>query len=111
MFKRVAGKTNDGDRLGYNPTSVKLNGTERYFQYAVYRPNGEVRINNATTLWCRRGKVEYDFRGYDGGNMHAPISKSLPGWHLLAEYNELGGYIVANSTASKNFRTYASVTI
>lgn len=99
----VAGTTNDGDKLYYVPSSVKLENNRRMFQYGVIKQNGEIRFNNGTTPWCRYSKVQLDPRAIDSQAFfftklynNIDILKT-PGWFADS------GYVVANSSASKNF--------
>lgn len=105
----VAGTTNRGDKLVYEPASVYINRTgeamdkTRVFNYAVIKKSGEVSINvGAYTHWCRFGKVKVDTRAVDKQTwfftkQYLGIdTMKQPGWFSDK------GYIVANSQASRN---------
>jgi hypothetical protein len=105
----VAGKTNNGSRLLYDPDSIRIDRSgealdkSRVFNYAVMKPSGEISVNiGAHTHWCRFGKVQVDARAVDKQTwfftkQHLGIdTMKQPGWFSDK------GYIVANSPASRN---------
>jgi hypothetical protein len=105
----VAGKTNNGSRLVYEPASVYIDRSgnfmdkSRVFNYAVVKPSGEISVNiGAHTHWCRFGKVQVDDRAVDKQTwfftkQYLGIdTMKQPGWFSDK------GYILANSQASRN---------
>jgi hypothetical protein len=106
----VAGTTNNGSRLTFTPSSVKVptktntfGDYNRFFNYSVLRKDGSQSVHvGAKTPWCRNRKIELDPRAIDNQVFYftkiynnIDISKT-PGWFIDS------GYIVANSPASRN---------
>lgn len=106
----VAGITNNGNRLSFAPSSVKVQTKtdtagdyNRFFNYSVLRKDGSQAIHiDAHTPWCNKGKIELDTRAID--NQVFYLTKiynnidimTTPGWFIDS------GYVVADSTASRN---------
>lgn len=97
----VAGTTNDGSKLYYDPSSVEVNNYTRTFKYAVIKPNGEIRINYAQTPWCRFGKIELDARAlHENSLLELPKN---PGWVIFQDNDpDHEIFIKADSPASIN---------
>jgi hypothetical protein len=105
----VAGTTNKGDRLAFEPASVHIDRSgevldkNRVFNYAVIKKSGEISVNiGAHTHWCQFGKVQLDGRAVDKQTwfftkQYLGIdTMKQPGWFVDNRY------VVANSPASRN---------
>jgi len=101
----VAGTTNNGSRLVFAPSSVKIDSESknRVFNYVVMKQSTENSINvGAYTPWCRYGKVQLDSRALDiqvAGLTYVYQNVNpakQPGWFVDNRY------VVANSPASRN---------
>jgi hypothetical protein len=105
----VAGTTNQGDKIAYQPDSVYIDrGGEsgdksRFFNYAVIKKSGEISVNiGAHTHWCRFGKVQLDSRAVDKQTWF--FTKEYLGIDTMKQQGWFSdkGYVVANSPASRN---------